>query len=153
MRQASTAEFYAGVVGAKSPYQRLEKRNPRPYRQLAVPLQHLAGERNARRFTTAGQQLLTQFDKRFRALRRSVVPRPASVYERTTTIRDRLQELTEKRGIHRLLLLANRANNATLAWWFRCSLRCFRESIKRTSERKPHQNHKVAGVPLIPKMA
>gem|GEM_PF-3965331 len=37
--------------------------------------------------------------------------------------------------------------SAVLVWWFRSPPHYRSESVKRTSEPKPHENHKLASVP------
>jgi hypothetical protein len=62
-------------------------------------------------------------------------------------VHDRLFRARKSRRVR----VRRTGRNPRLVWWFRGSLHCLGESIKRTSEPEPHWNHRVASVPLIPK--
>ena len=91
--------FEPGLIGAELLGERLEEGNARADRRFTVARENLAGERNARGFPTAGQELLAEVDQARRALLRgfsSIAPDKG-----TASICDTLQHVTEKGGIHR----------------------------------------------------
>ena len=85
-------------VGAETLRQRLEEGDPRTNGERAVTREDFAGERDAGRFTLAGQKILAQLDEAFGA-RRSITA-PIAGQQRASALGYRLQQFPEKRGVH-----------------------------------------------------
>ena len=69
-----------------------------PGLQLGIAGQNLARERHPRGFAAAGEQILAQMRKVGRALLGD--PAPIARDQRAAALRDRLQHIAEKRGVH-----------------------------------------------------
>src|SRR5262249_17245248 len=68
--------------------------------QLRISGKDLGGERHARGFAPARQQLLAKLDDACRAAFRAAPPVAGSIQEKAAALRNALEKLAEKRGIH-----------------------------------------------------
>ena len=88
------------AVRAEAVRQRLEEGDARPGGQLVVFVEDLLGQRHARRFATAGQQLFAQFRKAFRMRRRIAAAVARAIEQRPAALGNAVQHLAEEGRVH-----------------------------------------------------
>ena len=88
------------MIGAEATCQRLEEGNARSRGQLRISGKDIGGERDARGFAPPRQKLLAKLDDACRAAFRAPAPVAGSIQEKAAALRNALEKLAEKRGIH-----------------------------------------------------
>src|SRR5205085_1453888 len=91
------------AVNPEARAQRFEEGDTGTGGQFVVAYENLARERDPRGFAAPGQQFLTQFDQALRTCRGVTAPIPRAIDQRAATLRNGLEHLTEKRGVHTVL--------------------------------------------------
>src|SRR5215470_589660 len=88
------------MIGTEATRQRLEERDARPRGQLGIVGQNLARERDTGGFAAPGEKLVAQLHQARRALFRALAALTGAVEERAPALRDALQKLAKKGGVH-----------------------------------------------------
>src|SRR6266576_3089551 len=88
------------VVGAEAFCERLEERDTRSRGQLCVVRQNLARERDTGGFAAPGEELLAKLHQARVTLFRALAALTGAIEERAPALRDALQKLAKKGGVH-----------------------------------------------------